>query len=161
MEMQAIYGKAENSQECFLGLRNIVKDLAKKLDKVEGASDSKGVLELIEQGLKATRKLELLKADIIWAEDLIMKQHVVLKKKLKETGRAIKPITYYTKINEKRKVLYVSYHIENSEEEHHYVVDSMFKLYLEKRLTTPALVVNFSSLSELERVALEKNIIVD
>ena len=43
----------------------------------------------------------------------------------------------------------------------YFKIDNMFEIYLKKRLTVPALVVNFSSLSELERIALEKNILVD
>lgn len=161
MEMRMIYDKAEKSEECFLGLRNTVKVLACKFDKIEGASDSGEFLETIELGLNAFRKVERLKNDVLWAQDKITKQRAILKKKLKKSGRAIRPTTYYTRVNDRRKVLYLSYHIENTQEEHHLVVDSMFKIYIEKRLTTPALVINFSSLSELERVALEKNILID
>jgi len=159
MELSKIYGRRDDLYERVLRLRNMARSVSKKMDKLSEADDCDVLIGILGEVEKLNKEAAYLSEIVVENRDIVARQRTVLMKKLDEDGVVKKAITYFTLINNKRKPLYVKYDT-NSGEEHHLVVDRVFDKYLEKRLTTPALVINCSTFAELESLALKRNIIV-
>lgn len=70
-----------------------------------------------------------------------------------------KPTVYYTKIEDERKFLYLS--IYNDGDEIHVVHEKVMKLYIEKRLGPPTIVICKRTYSEIQLFADEFNLIIN
>ncbi len=148
----------DNLHDEFLGFKNRQEKLAKEVKSIKQSTSVDEYIQLMEDMLNESKKIIEHLAHVKEKKKLREKQELILMRKIQEKGKATEAISYFTIHNHTNKLLYVKCKLDGKEL--HISLDYLKDLYFDKRLTTPDLLIECRNYSELEKAALNKNIII-